>query len=200
MVGCKRASAPLKPHKSVLPEPSIPSRSNAIQRRWLLGAVAGAAALGGAGLAWWKGAAHDGTGLPADFWELKFDTPSGQSLGMASLRGQTLLLNFWATWCPPCVEELPLIDGFFQENSKKGWQVLGLAVDQLAAVNGFLAKAPVKFPVALAGMPGVALSQSLGNLSGGLPFTVVLGKSGSVLHRKMGRVTPDDLRAWAGLK
>lgn len=185
---------------SIPPETAAPLQSGAIQRRWVLGAVAGTAALSGVGLGWWKSAANDGTALPANFWQLKFDTPAGQSLAMASLRGQTLLLNFWATWCPPCIEELPLIDGFFQENSKKGWQVLGLAVDQLVAVNGFLAKAPVKFPIALAGMPGVALSQSLGNLSGGLPFTVVLGKSGSVLHRKMGRVTPDDLRAWAQLK
>ncbi len=177
-----------------------PSPSSTSTRRWLLGALAGAAALSGAGLAWWKGTPGHATDLPADFWQLKFDTPAGQSLGMASLRGQTLLLNFWATWCPPCVEELPLIDGFFQENSKKGWQVLGLAVDQLAAVNGFLAKAPVRFPVALAGMSGVGLSKSLGNLGGGLPFTVVLGKDGSVLHRKMGRVTSDDLRAWAQLK
>ena len=188
----------------MLPEPAVPSPSSAIRhrhrRRWVLGAVAGVAAVSGAGLAWWKGAASDVTELPVDFWQLKFDTPSGQTLPMASLQGQTLLLNFWATWCPPCIEELPLIDGFFQENSKKGWQVLGLAVDQMAAVNGFLAKAPVKFPVALAGMSGVALSKSLGNVGGGLPFTVVLGKDGSVLHRKMGRVTPDDLRAWAQLK
>ena len=192
--------AQLTSHMPMLPESAAPPSSRALNRRWLLGAVAGAAALSGAGLAWWKGAGGDVSALPADFWQLKFETPSGQALDMASLRGQTVLLNFWATWCPPCVEELPLIDSFFQENSKKGWQVLGLAVDQLAAVNGFLAKAPVKFPIALAGMSGVALSKSLGNLAGGLPFTVVLGRDGSVLHRKMGRVTPDDLRAWAALK
>ncbi len=185
------------PPESAAPSPS-PSRPST--RRWLLGAVAGTAALSGAGLAWWKGTETHVTALPADFWQLKFDTPAGKPLETASLKGQTLLLNFWATWCPPCIEELPLIDSFFQENANKGWQVLGLAVDQLVAVNGFLAKAPVKFPIALAGMPGVALSQSLGNISGGLPFTVVLGKSGSVLHRKMGRVTPEDLRVWAQLK
>ena len=179
----------------------VPPPSSAVQRRWVLGAVAGAAALSGAGLAWWKATATgDATTLPADFWQLKFDTPAGQPLNMASLKGQTLLLNFWATWCPPCIEELPLIDSFFQENSKNGWQVLGLAVDQLAAVSGFLAKTPVRFPVALAGLSGVALSKSLGNLGGGLPFTVVLGKDGAVLHRKMGRVTLDDLRAWSQLK
>ena len=192
------------PPKPPLPEPAAaPSPSSAIRRRWVLGAVAGAAALGGAGLAWWKGTERTEphhTALPADFWQLKFDTPAGQPLNMASLKGQTLLLNFWATWCPPCIEELPLIDSFFQENSKNGWQVLGLAVDQLAAVSGFLAKTPVRFPVALAGLSGVALSKSLGNLGGGLPFTVVLGKDGAVLHRKMGRVTLDDLRAWSQLK
>ena len=214
----------------VTPESATPSSSGSTQRRaWVFGAVAGAAVLSGAGLAWWNSlaparlreqqgvqagavriagrdestrvdAGGEGALALANLWQLKFDTPSGQTLNMASLRGKTLLLNFWATWCPPCVEELPLIDRFFQENSKKGWQVLGLAVDQLAAVNRFLAKAPVEFPVALAGMSGVALGKSLGNLGGGLPFTVVLGLDGSVLHRKMGRLTPDDLLAWAALK
>ena len=192
------------------------ARPSQYQRRGLLAAAAGVATLAGAGLAWWNSPPNsnlngtristqtntpgDGANGLGDFWQLKFDTPAGTSLAMASLKGKTLLLNFWATWCPPCIEELPLIDAFFQENSKKGWQVLGLAVDQLVAVNGFLAKTPVTFPVALAGMPGVALSKSLGNLGGGLPFTVLFGKDGSVLHRKMGQVTPDDLRVWAELK
>ena len=119
---------------------------------------------------------------------------------MAALRGKPVLLNFWAPWCPPCVEELPLLSSFYREQSAKGWQVLGLAVDQLVPVQRFLAKAPVPFPVALAGLRGVDISKSLGNLSGGLPFTVVLGSDGQVAHRKMCQVTPDDLRAWALLK
>ena len=112
-----------------------------------------------------------GSGLATSkFWELAFETPTGQSIAMVSLKGKPLLINFWATWCPPCVEELPLINRFYQENSNNGWQVLGLAVDQKSAVNGFLAKMPLNFPVALAGMSGVELSKSLGNLSGGLPL------------------------------
>jgi thiol-disulfide isomerase/thioredoxin len=132
-------------------------------------------------------------------WALNLATPNGSTLSLASLRGKPMLLNFWATWCPPCVEELPLIDRFYQENAKNGWQVLGLAVDQVPAVNNFLGKMPVKFPVAMAGMAGIELSKSLGNLSGGLPFTVVIGSQGAVLHRKMGRVSADDLNAWAAL-
>ena len=119
---------------------------------------------------------------------------------MASFRGRPLLLNFWATWCPPCVEELPLLSRFYTENASKGWQVLGLAVDQRDPVNRFLARDPVTFPVALAGLAGVDLGKALGNLTGGLPFTVVLGSDGSVAQRKIGQVLPGDLQAWTTIK
>lgn len=186
------------------------------RRRLVVGAVAACAALAGAGFGWWQqlnskagpiASGNDAAnGPPGDvltaskFWELAFETPEGRSLAMASLKAKPLLINFWATWCPPCVEELPLINRFYQENVKNGWQVLGLAVDQKPAVNGFLAKMPLSFPNVLAGMSGVELSKSLGNLSGGLPFTVVVGSAGGVLHRKMGRVTLEDLAAWTQLK
>ena len=186
------------------------------RRRLIFGAAAACAALGGAGLAWWRQrsaadqnsdvATATSNGKQGDvleafkFWELVFESPDGKSLAMASLKGKPLMINFWATWCPPCVEELPLIDRFYQENSKNGWQVIGLAVDQRAAVIGFLTKMPLSFPVALAGLTGVDLSKSLGNLTGGLPFTVVVGASGGVLHRKMGRVSLADLSAWTQLK
>ena len=171
------------------------------RRRWLIGAVAGVAALGGIGLGWrkYQPQAMSPT-AESELWPLEFATPDGRLLRMAALRGKPVLLNFWATWCPPCVEELPLVSRFYQENSAKGWQVMGLAVDQLEPVQRFLVRAPVTFPVAMAGMPGIEISRSLGNLSGSLPFTVVLGSDGRVAHRKMGKVTPDDLRAWALLK
>ena len=115
---------------------------------------------------------------------------------MAAFRGRPLLLNFWATWCPPCIEELPLINDFYTQNSAKCWQVLGLAVDQADPVKRFIGQMPLRFPVALAGMPGIELSKSLGNLTGGLPFTVVLGANGQVAQRKMGKILPQDLLAW----
>jgi thiol-disulfide isomerase/thioredoxin len=133
-------------------------------------------------------------------WPLELATPAGGLLKMTSLRGKPLVLNFWATWCPPCVEELPLLSDFYQANAAKGWQVLGIAVDKPEPVRRFLAKSPVTFPVALADMRGLEISRSLGNLSGGLPFTVVLGMDGFVVHRKMGKVGPDDLQAWLVLK
>jgi len=118
---------------------------------------------------------------------------------MQAFRGKPLLINFWATWCPPCVEELPLIDAFYRQNSGKNWQVVGLAIDQPSAVRSFLKRTPVSFPVGMAGLGGTELGKSLGNVSGGLPFTVVLGSSGAILQRRMGRVRPEDLDQWARL-
>ena len=170
------------------------------RRRLVFGGAAAVAGLAGAGLAWWRYQPHSMVPqVEAGLWAAEFAGLQDKPLAMQSLRGKPLLLNFWATWCPPCVEELPLLSAFYQENSSKGWQVLGLAVDQLDPVKRFLAKAPVSFPVAMAGVSGMELVKSLGNLSGGLPFTVVLGSDGLVLHRKMGKVSPEDLRAWVAL-
>lgn len=130
------------------------------------------------------------------FWQKEFSQLDGATLRMASFRGQNLVVNFWATWCPPCVAELPLLSAFFNENKSKSWQVLGLAVDQPSAVKRFQAQTPLSFPVALAGMEGTELSRSLGNLGGGLPFTVVFGPAGEIRRRKIGLLSPDDLAAW----
>ena len=172
------------------------------RRNLLYLGAAGAAGLAGIGAAWLKyepqKLSSGQTRVAQDaFWVMSFDTPDGQPQPMSSFRGKPLLLNFWATWCPPCVEELPLLDAFYQEQKAKGWQVLGLAVDQPSAVRKFLAARPIAFPVGMAGLQGTDLSRSLGNTQGSLPFTVVFAANGTVLHRKIGQLTEADLRDWA---
>lgn len=172
------------------------------RRRWLYGAAAAVVAAGGAGwaaLAWRQGQISAAE-VPAGLWQQSFPTPEGGVLDLQALRGRPLVLNFWATWCPPCVAELPLLSSFSRENAANGWQVLGIAVDQAAAVRAFLDRVPVAFPVALAPQGGIALSRSLGNLAGGLPFTVVFGADGQVRHRKMGQITPQNLKDWMALR
>ena len=167
------------------------------RRTLLVGAVAAAAAVAGAGVGWWRLRPTGASGDPADaLWALTLDTPAGEPLALAGLRGQPLLVNFWATWCPPCVEEMPLLDRFFRENSASGWKVVGLAIDQPSAVRQFLARAPVSFPVGMAGLQGTELGRALGNQTGGLPFTVVIGRDGLIRERKMGQVTPAELDRW----
>lgn len=121
-------------------------------------------------------------------WELNLVLPDGKTLKLQNLRGKPLVLNFWATWCPPCVEELPLFERFYHQNAAKSWQVVAIAADSAKAVNGFLAKMPLSFPTPLAGMAGIELSKTLGNLSGGLPFTVVVNAAGAIVKRHMGKL------------
>jgi thiol-disulfide isomerase/thioredoxin len=135
----------------------------------------------------------------AQFWGLTLDTPQGQRLDLGSLRGRPLLINFWATWCPPCVEELPLLNAFYRQNSAKGWQIVGIAVDRLAPVQAFLQRLPLDFPVVLSGMDGLNLSKQFGNQVGGLPFTVLVGADGVILNRKIGKLSEADLAQWREL-
>lgn len=164
------------------------------RRRWMVGA-AGLAAVAGAGVSWWRwlpGEVQEGA-LP-EFWSSQYETPEGQVFALSSFKGQPLLVNFWATWCPPCIEEMPLLQDFYQTRRASGWQVLGLAVDQVQPVQAFLGRMPMDFPIGMAGLSGVALSKSLGNESGGLPFTVVFSPQGEVVHRQIGKLSADDLQ------
>ena len=167
-----------------------------MQRRLLIGAIAGAAAFAGAGWAWWRERAEDSADV-AHLWSLSFETPGGGELAMESLRGRPLIVNFWATWCAPCVRELPALDRFHSDFMASGWQVLGLAVDRLQPVERFLAKTPVAFPIAIAGLEGTELALRLGNLKGALPYSIVLDAKGRIRHRKLGEIDFEELRGWA---
>ncbi|MEJ8835076.1 TlpA family protein disulfide reductase [Ramlibacter sp. AN1133] len=197
------------------------SKTGAASRRGALMAGVGVAAvLAGAGYAWMRSrpsapATATGPGAGAggaasaggevdqagaqEFWAQEFETPQGPKIAMASFKGKPLLLNFWATWCAPCVEEMPMLDAFYRQHAAKGWQMVGLAIDQPSSVRKFLEKTAVSYPIGLAGFGGTELTKALGNMAGGLPFSVLFDKDGKVRQRRMGRLTEADLQAWSGL-
>jgi thiol-disulfide isomerase/thioredoxin len=190
------------------------------RRNWLYLGAAGLGLGGGLAYQFWQAEPQDAKDSPTGsastapgtapttetlgsngegFFDGSFPKPDGAPLAMASFRGKPLLVNFWGTWCPPCIEELPLIDAFFQQNQSKGWQTLGLAVDQAPAVQKFLSTKPLSFPIAMAGLSGIEMTRKLGNLSGALPFSVMFNAKGELVQRKLGKLSEADLRAWAGV-
>jgi thiol-disulfide isomerase/thioredoxin len=194
--------------------------SGTSRRRLLVGA-AGGAAFAGLARGWWRRGAPAASTAPATqatttvphaavdpgapagadalsaLWALRVAQPQGGELDLASLRGKPLLVNFWATWCAPCLREMPEIDRFHREFSPRGWQVLGLAIDGPTPVREFLARVKIGFPIGLAGLDGTDLVHTLGNPQGGLPFSVMISAGGQVLHRKMGATDFAELAAWA---
>lgn len=180
------------------------------RRTWLL-AGTGAAALV-AGVAWQRGqesrrlqeqVTDGGASAPdvrtdpvAALWQMRFEQPDGGTLDMATLRGQPLLLNFWGTWCPPCIKEMPDLDRFARQFGMQGWQVVGLAVDNVKAVRDYLSRTPVSYRIGMAGFEGSELSRHLGNQQGGLPYTVAFDREGKITHRKAGATTLEELSGW----
>jgi thiol-disulfide isomerase/thioredoxin len=164
----------------------------------LAGSVGALAAAAGVVAALYR--SRPGAGGDADaaaaLWKMGFPRPEGGTLAMAEVRGGPLLLNFWATWCAPCIKEMPMLDAFHRARGAAGWRVVGLAVDGVAPVRDYLGRLPMGFPIGLAGLEGVQLSRSLGNLNGGLPFTVVFRADGRIAGRKLGALSADDLDGW----
>jgi thiol-disulfide isomerase/thioredoxin len=173
----------------------------AMNRRQTLafGAVAAIAAATGAGVGVWRQpqAAESGpAGLPPDFWSMSFARPEGGELALKAFRGQPLIINFWATWCAPCVRELPEIDRFAAEKAASGVRTVALAIDGPTPVREFLKRIPLKMPVGLAGLDGSELSRQLGNAQGGLPFTVMVAADGRLAQRRLGETSRDELNRW----
>jgi len=121
----------------------------------------------------------------------------GKPRALAEFRGKLVLVNFWASWCGPCREEMPLLDRTQQRFAAKGLQIVGIAADTAAATRDFLDAVPVHYPVLIDdSAKGEDLSETFGNDHDVLPYSVLIGSDGRILARRAGNFTEAKLEAW----
>jgi len=126
--------------------------------------------------------------------EVRIKDLEGREHSLSEWAGKILVVNFWATWCPPCVIEIPAFVELQTTLGARGLQFVGIALDDPVAAATFATARGINYPV-LAGEDDVAqLMQRLGNHIGALPFTVVFDRSGAVVHTQQGEWAIDDAR------
>jgi len=118
---------------------------------------------------------------------------AGKSRRLSEWQGRILICNFWATWCAPCREEIPLLMSARRKYQGSGVEIVGIAIDKASKVAEFAASLKISYPILLAEADGLDLMHQLGNTSGGLPYTVIAGRRGSLIYRKLGAMKQGDL-------
>ncbi len=119
----------------------------------------------------------------------------GRTRALEQWRGKVLVVNFWATWCTPCREEIPAFIKVQDKWGTRGLQIIGIAIDDNDKVRPYAAELKINYPILVAGLDGIELARQAGNRLGGLPFTVVFDRQGGAVHSQLGGVTQQKLEA-----
>ena len=167
------------------------------RRAWIGGAVVGAVALA-AGFWFGRDALVDKAvvGQPASaLMGVSLPDPSGKEQPLAQWTGKVLVVNFWATWCAPCREEMPMFMKVQESLGPRGVQFVGIAVDNADKVRQYADELKLNYPTLIGGFGAMELSKTLGNTVMALPFTVILDRSGRVAHTQLGPLKEDQLTA-----
>ena len=172
---------------------------NTLRIRWILFAVIAAGALA-AGLYLGR---QGTTSAPepaaaAALAGLALPDPQGKEQRLDQWRGKVVIVNFWATWCAPCREEMPEFMKAQTEHGPKGLQFVGIAVDRREPVERFVKEIGVNYPVLLADVAWLDELKTMGNPQSVLPFSLAVSPAGEVLLRRVGRLKYSEIASMIG--
>jgi thiol-disulfide isomerase/thioredoxin len=170
--------------------------------RWFAFAAVGIAALA-AGLHFGVGAddsrSGNARGMDAvTLFAVTLPDVAGREQSLGQWRGKVLVVNFWATWCVPCREEMPEFVKIQQELGGRGLQFIGVAIDQVDKVAAFASEIGLNYPALIGGYGAIELSKTMGNRLGALPFTIIVDRAGRIVHTQLGPIKESTLRSIAG--
>ena len=165
----------------------------AIGRRDALLLAAAAIAAAGAGAVAGALALQSRSGA-ADLLAARYPDLDGRVRRLLDWQGRVVLCNFWATWCAPCREEVPLLVSAKQQWGLVGFEVVGIGIDSADKIREFSRNYQVNYPVLIGDGSVLELLRRLGNRGGGLPYSVVLDRTGGIAHRHLGAFTAAELR------
>jgi thiol-disulfide isomerase/thioredoxin len=114
----------------------------------------------------------------------------------AAYAGRPVLLNLWASWCGPCIKEMPELDRFAAAQGANGVQVVGIALDERAAVEAFLRTTPVRYPILLDAAGPRDAGVRLGNRGGVLPYSALIDAQGRLVKERIGPFEPGEIDRW----
>jgi thiol-disulfide isomerase/thioredoxin len=120
--------------------------------------------------------------------------PDNTAVNTAEWQNRVLVVNFWASWCPPCVEEMPALSDLQDEFASKNVLFVGIGIDTPSNIRQFLETTLVSYPIVRGGLQGSKIGKALGNTQGALPYTVVINAKGKVANTKLGKINEDELR------
>jgi thiol-disulfide isomerase/thioredoxin len=172
-----------------------------VRRRALIAlALAVAAALaGGAVWSWRRSQAVAANGETAAWlFAMKLPDADGVERPLKAWQGKVLVVNFWATWCTPCVEEMPELQRFADEYAPRNVAVIGIGVDEADKIRDFRSQYALHIPLLAAGFDGLEIARRLGNPEPVLPYTALITPAGQLVEEHSGRIQPPELRRWAG--
>lgn len=133
-------------------------------------------------------------GGAAELLSTPFPDLQGQMRRLRDWRGSVVVCNFWATWCAPCREEIPVLVAAKQQFAQRGLEIAGIAIDSVAKIREFSVNMSVTYDIFVGDGATIGLMRKVGNASGGLPYNVILDRQGAIAYRKLGAFSGPELR------